>query len=166
MLLTIDNPFEMEVPRPGKPNKKLSGYIRDLTIEEKENFEADAEELRELRKTSRKLIRKLDRITRRVALAEKREDFAALEKLMDESVAIEDELDELGDAHDIEKLNEAQAKERLELCLTGGDREEILELAERHGYVRVLEVILVSAQESEAERLGKLSATSNKKREA
>jgi spore cortex formation protein SpoVR/YcgB (stage V sporulation) len=166
MLLTINSPFTMEVPQPGKANKKLSGFLRDLTKEEKEDFEADSQELRELRKKSRKMLRELERITRRVTLAEKRQDFDALEKLLDEAVAIEDELDEIGDEHDIAKLNEEQARERLELCLSGSDRDEIMSLAERHGHVRVLETVMASAHEAETERLGKLKNGSSKKREA
>ncbi len=139
--LDLSNPFTFTLKDQNGNTKELSGLFRDFTKKEQADFRAKNEAIEAASKKGQKLISKINRIAKLMSYKDEIEDRKALEKMQIEINKLDDELQELSETFIPEKETANILKERFELCLGGADRDEIMELAEVHGYEKVFGVI-------------------------
>lgn len=135
----------------GTNEKKLSGTFRELTKREQLDFKRKNEAIETTIKQGIALAEKIKRNNRMIDIKEKTEDWKAIEKLITETNKLEDEIQKLSESFSPDEERNNILKERFELCLGGADKDEIMHLAETHGYETVFGVI------GDAIREGKLS---------
>jgi len=122
----------------------LKTSFKDLT--KKENASV-VEKSNTLKKESAKLSKNINRLKRKIEIAEKMENWAKVEKLEDKLDIDVDKLSEYTESVDDNNILEDLFKTKLELSLIGKDRDKILEEADAIGYQYMYTTIATNVAE-------------------
>ena len=145
MQLLIKSEFTLEVL-----DEKYTGTLSDLTKAQSKTFDNGYKNERKKAKDLTKFSKKVDKQTRKILIAEKREDWDKVEALEIELDKLELKLDK--DTQDLEESThiEEMFKDRLKTSITSNDKEAILQAGETYGYEKVLQTIMKDIRESSA----------------
>jgi len=136
MKLQISHEFELEFE-----DKSYTGEFLDLTKKEKKQSKQMFEKQSKIATDLNNQIKKVAKLSRKIEIAEKQENWDNVEKHEKEKDAVEIRVNELSDNLDeISNLEEVY-KRRLEVSLKSEDKDEILDLGELYGYERLHNVI-------------------------
>ena len=136
--------FEGSVP--------LKGFYRDLNSKQLKEIESKHKEYNDAVKKGVELERKLKRAIEKLAIATRKEDWENVEKLTNEKFELEDQLMEHSVKIKPEDKENAIVKWKMNICLTGDDKDKIIDLAENYGYIKVQKTIFEAIQEKKQEK--------------
>lgn len=146
-ILGFADEFEFNVKGEDRVYK---GTLREYTYKEKKELEKKHKKAQKVGLEAGKLLSKIDRLDRLIKLAEEEENtrhaygFAKKQdELSDELTLLVEENQSLGDENEAFRV-------RLEACLGGDDKDDILALGEKYGYEEVFKVILEGIEEKKS----------------
>ena len=125
----------------------LKGFYRDLNSKELKELDKKNKAFNDIVKQGTDLERKLKRVIEKIDTATRKEDWEAKDKLQDEKYALEDELLALADKTNPDDKGNDVIKWKMNICLTGEDKDKIIALAESYGYQKVQKIIFEAIQE-------------------
>jgi len=150
-LLDLSNPFTLTVRDQDGNEKILTGMLREYTKKEKQTAKDKYKKLLDAAEELQKLSRKIARNERQIEIKEKLEDYKAVDKLLTETNKLEDRVEEIS-THSMEAYkDDSGMKDRFNTCLSGDDKTDIIELAERVGYDVIYSKISESINEGKSD---------------
>lgn len=144
--LNLTNPFEMTISD-GEEETVLYGTFRDLTKLESKTFNKKNKKIKEQVQEVQLLLKQAKRMTLKIDLKTKLEDYHAVDKVQEKLFVIEDKIELLAEDFSESNAQIELLKERFKLCLGGKDELEITKLSEIHGYDKIYTVIEESIME-------------------
>ena len=136
--------FEDSVP--------LKGFYRDLNSKELKELDKKHKEYTDAVKKGLDLEKSLKRTIEKLAIFTRKEDWAKVEELTNDKDKFEDELSALSEKTKPEDKENAIVKWKMGICLSGEDKDKIIDLAENYGYVKVQKTIFEAIQEKKQEK--------------
>ena len=141
--------FEMKEFEDSTP---LKGFYRDLNSKEIKELEKKHKEYSDAVKKGLDLEKKLKRTIEQLEISKRKEDWEQVEKLTNVKFDLEDKLMELGEKTKPEDKENDIVKWKMNICLTGDDKDKIIALAESYGYLKVQKTIFEAIQEKKQEK--------------
>jgi len=150
-LLDLSNPFTVTGGDQDGNEKILTGMLREYTKKEKQTAKDKYKKLLDAAEELQKLSRKITRNERQIEIKEKLEDYKAVDKLLTETNKLEDRVEELSASSMEAYKDDSGMKDRFNTCLSGDDKTDIIELAERVGYDVIYSKISESINEGKSD---------------
>lgn len=125
----------------------LKGFYRDLNSKELKELDKKNKAFNDIVKQGTDLERKLKRVNEKLDTATRKEDWSLKELLQKEKYSLEDELLALTEKNNPEDKENDVIKWKMNICLTGKDKDKIIALAENYGYIKVQKTIFEAIQE-------------------
>ena len=125
----------------------LKGFYRDLNSKELKELDKKNKAFNDIVKKGTDLERKLRRVNEKLDTATRKEDWSLKELLQKEKYSLEDELLALTEKNNPEDKENDVIKWKMNICLTGEDKDKIIALAESYGYLKVQKTIFEAIQE-------------------
>ena len=130
----------------------LKGFYRDLNSKELKELDKKNKAFNDIVKKGTDLERKLRRVNEKLDTATRKEDWSLKELLQKEKYSLEDELLALTEKNNPEDKENDVIKWKMNICLTGEDKDKIIALAESYGYLKVQKTIFEAIQEKKQEK--------------
>ena len=130
----------------------LKGFYRDLNSKELKELDKKNKAFNDIVKKGTDLERKLRRVNEKLDTATRKEDWSSKELLQKEKYSLEDELLALTEKNNPEDKENDVIKWKMNICLTGEDKDKIIALAESYGYLKVQKTIFEAIQEKKQEK--------------
>ena len=140
--------FEMKEFEDSTP---LKGFYRDLNSKELKELDKKHKEYTDAIKKGVDLEKKLKRTIEQLAIFTRKEDLEKIEELTNEKYKLEDDLQSLTEKIKPEDKENDIVKWKMNICLTGEDKDKIIALAESYGYIKVQKTIFEAIQEKKQE---------------
>lgn len=142
--LNLIEKFILEIPTSETENDIIKGTMRPLTKDEQKEFEKMFETDKNMGLKLQKKSSRLQKLFKRLEIAEKREDYDMQEKILIEIENLEDEI--IKETEELQNLDthEKTAKQRLKLSLKCEIPEmmaKLIEACDLVGYKKVLDTI-------------------------
>ena len=138
MILCKEYDFEIQE---NKDSKVLKGTFRDLNSGELKEMNKKNKAYEEMVNKGVEAEKKLQRISKLLTVAEKREDWEEVEELLKEQYLLEDELENLKNKAKPEDKEIEMLKWKFSVCLESEHKSDIIALAETYGYHKVQDII-------------------------
>lgn len=129
----------------------LKGFYRDLNSKELKELDKKHKEYTDAIKKGVDLEKKLKRTIEQLAIFTRKEDLEKIEELTNEKYKLEDDLQSLTEKIKPEDKENDIVKWKMNICLTGEDKDKIIALAESYGYIKVQKTIFEAIQEKKQE---------------
>ena len=136
MKLIFEEEFTLEVGE-----DKYTGTIRDLTKKERAENKKKQDKPLSLIAKANKLATSIERLEKRIEIKEKLGEWSESEKLLIQIEKKKDDLEKSNIELEGNNFSDEIFKDRLEVSLSGDDKQKILDIGEEYGYQLVFETI-------------------------
>lgn len=147
-MLNLFNKFELKIVSVDGVEETLKGTFRDYTKQEVVELKKNNKEIEKTQQKVFKLIKEAKRLDEKIEIAKRLNFWQEVSNLTEKKYAIEDEMESFDKTAD--KLEE-MLKVRFEKCLSGDDKDKILEYCEQLTYERMMKAIQESIAEGKQE---------------
>ena len=130
----------------------LKGFYRDLNSKEIKELEKKHKEYSDAVKKGLDLEKKLKRTIEQLEISKRKEDWEQVEKLTNVKFDLEDKLMDHGEKTKPGDKENDIVKWKMNICLTGDDKDKIIALAESYGCLKVEKTIIEAIQEKKQEK--------------
>ncbi len=127
--------------------RKYKGILRELTNKEQKELKKRNTKIQNDLNVLADLEEKLKRLKKLIDLAEAKGDTDEAYEYAKKHDRLSEEYEQKVKDFDSLDIIEIYAKQHLQICLSGDDKDDILSLGEKYGYSKVTEVILKSIEE-------------------
>lgn len=138
--------YEFEI-KEFEDSTPLKGFYRDLNSKELKELDKKHKEYTDAVKKGQELEKKLKRTVEQLAISTRKEDWENVEKLTNSKYKLEDELSLLTEKTKPEDKENDIVKWKMDICLTGEDKDKLIQLAENYGYLKVQKTIFEAIAE-------------------
>lgn len=138
--------YEFEI-KEFEDSMPLKGFYRDLNSKELKELDKKHKEYTDAVKKGQELEKKLKRTVEQLAISTRKEDWENVEKLTNSKYKLEDELSLLTEKTKPEDKENDIVKWKMDICLTGEDKDKLIQLAENYGYLKVQKTIFEAIAE-------------------
>ena len=147
-MLNLFNKFELKIVSVDGVEETLKGTFRDYTKQEVKEIKENNKEIEKMQKEVFKLIKDARRLDEQIEIAKKLNKWDEVSTLTDKKYKLEDKMESYDDTKD--KLEET-LKARFNKCLSGDDKDKILEYCEQLTYERMMKAIQEAIAEGKQE---------------
>ena len=138
--------YEFEI-KEFEDSTTLKGFYRDLNSKELKELDKKNKEYTDAVKKGVDLEKKLKRTIEQLSIFTRKEDLGKIEELTNKKYELEDDLQSLTEKIKPEDKENDIVKWKMNICLTGEDKNKIISLAESYGYIKVQKTIFEAIQE-------------------
>lgn len=154
MELVLEYPIDVVVKR-SDGEETLHIVYRYPTKKEEKEFRKIEKKILDLLKRYRKLGSEISVLDKKIEYAEKREDWEAAEKYVDQKQKLEEEYEQLLEALDKEggqDIAEVVNRKKFDVLVSGEDKERLKEIADVVGYTRIMTQLDTEREKLEGKR--------------